>query len=94
MQQEHTESKTWSKVTASALFHPAVTRPELELGVQVATLTAQAHGCNVSFTWDELPYPPTVNDVAMQAMVSALDACFSLQTHHLPRLYSSMYRSR
>lgn len=37
---------------------------------QVATLTAQAHGCNVSFTWDELPYPPTVNDVAMQAMVS------------------------
>jgi len=40
----------------------------------VATLTAQAHGCNVSFTWDELPYPPTVNDVAMQAMVSLTPA--------------------
>ena len=51
--------------------------------VQVATLTATAHGCSANFTWDELPYPPTVNDVAMQAMVSALPCSLVLHVHLL-----------
>ena len=37
---------------------------------RVIALTAEAHGCDGSnVTWEAVPYPPTVNDPGMQALV-------------------------
>ena len=37
---------------------------------RVIALTAEAHGCQaVNLTWEPRPYPATVNDPTMQALV-------------------------
>lgn len=36
---------------------------------EVAAATAAAHGCSAELHWDARPYPPTVNDPGLAALV-------------------------
>lgn len=43
----------------------------------VAAATAAAHGCSASCTWEERPYPATVNDPDLVQLVSCVYVCWS-----------------
>jgi metal-dependent amidase/aminoacylase/carboxypeptidase family protein len=65
----------------------------------VANATATAHGCSVVFTWEERPYPATVNDVGLANLVGRITTLPVARTSSLskfvkPRLSEIMFLDR